>query len=72
MRNKTAHLDIRVEPMLVARIDDWRDTQRIPPTRSAAIVHMIEEFLERELGDARIGSKAWVKSYFDKSRQSGR
>lgn len=48
MLRKTAHIDIRVEPELLARIDDWLDQQRIPPTRSAAIVRMIEEFLERE------------------------
>ena len=45
---KTAHLDIRVEPELVARLDDWLDRQPIPPTRSAAIVHIIERFLEQE------------------------
>lgn len=45
---KTAHIDIRVDPELVARIDSWLDQQRIPPSRSAAIVRMIEIFLERE------------------------
>lgn len=48
MMRKTAHIDIRVEPELLARIDDWCDRQRVPPARSAAIVHMIEEFLEKE------------------------
>ena len=45
---KTAHIDIRVEPALIGRIDDWCDQQRVPPTRSAAVVHMIEAFLAGE------------------------
>jgi hypothetical protein len=48
MQRKTAHIDIRVEPQLIERIDAWRGRQRVPPSRSAAIVHMIEDFLERE------------------------
>jgi len=48
MQRKTAHLDIRVEPELVERIDAWRRTQRVVPSRSAAIVHMIEDYLERD------------------------
>jgi hypothetical protein len=43
---KTAHLDIRVEPELIRRIDAWRDRSPVPPSRSAAIVHMIERFLD--------------------------
>jgi hypothetical protein len=49
MKRKTANIDIRVEPQLVERIDAWRDEQRVPPTRSAAIVYMIEQFLEHDL-----------------------
>jgi metal-responsive CopG/Arc/MetJ family transcriptional regulator len=48
IKRKTANIDIRVEPQLVKRIDAWRDQQRVRPSRSAAIVHMIEDFLERE------------------------
>ena len=48
IKRKTANIDIRVEPQLVERIDAWRDQQRVRPSRSAAIVHMIEDFLERE------------------------
>ena len=48
MQRKTAHIDIRVEPQLIARIDAWRSGQRVPPSRSAAIVHMIEDYLERD------------------------
>ena len=48
MRRKTAHIDIRVEPELVERIDAWRSGQRVLPSRSAAIVHMIEDYLERD------------------------
>jgi len=47
-RRKTAHIDVRVEPELVARIDAWRNQQRVPPTRSAAIVYMIEQFLAHD------------------------
>jgi hypothetical protein len=46
MPRKSAHLDIRVEPELIRRIDAWRDRFPAPPARSAAIVHMIEKFLE--------------------------
>jgi hypothetical protein len=49
MKRKTANLDIRVEPQLVEKIDAWRDRQRVLPSRSAAIVYMIEQFLEHDL-----------------------
>jgi len=38
MKHKTANIDIRVEPELVEKIDAWRAWQRVPPSRSAAIV----------------------------------
>ena len=46
MKRKTANIDVRVEPQLVERIDAWRAWQRVPPSRSAAIVYMLEQFLE--------------------------
>ena len=49
MKRKTANIDIRVEPQLVEKIDAWRDRQRVPPSRSAAIIYMIEQFLEHDL-----------------------
>jgi hypothetical protein len=45
MRRKTAKIYIRVEPQLVERIDAWRVRQQVHPSRTAAIVHMIEHFL---------------------------
>jgi hypothetical protein len=45
---KTANIDFRVEPQLVERIDAWRARQRALPSRSAAIVYMLEEFLEHD------------------------
>ena len=51
MKRKTANIDIRVEPQVVERIDAWRDRQRVPPSRSAAIVYMLEEFLEHNRED---------------------
>jgi hypothetical protein len=48
MGQKTANIDIRVEPQLVERIDAWRARQRVPPSRTAAIVFMIEQFLKHE------------------------
>jgi hypothetical protein len=48
MRRKTANIDVRVEPLLVEKIDAWRARQRVPPSRSAAIVHMLEHFLEHD------------------------
>lgn len=49
MRRKTANIDIRVEPQLVEKIDTWRARQRVPPSRTAAIVHMLEDFLDHDL-----------------------
>jgi hypothetical protein len=49
MRRKTANIDIRVEPQLVEKIDTWRARQRVPPSRAAAIVHMLEDFLDHDL-----------------------
>jgi hypothetical protein len=48
MKRKTANIDIRVEPQLVERIDVWRARQRVLPSRSAAIVYMLEHFLEHD------------------------
>jgi hypothetical protein len=48
MRRKTANIDVRVEPVLVEKIDAWRARQRVPPSRSAAIVYMLEHFLEHD------------------------
>jgi hypothetical protein len=53
MKRKTANIDIRVEPKLVKKIDAWRTRQRIPPSRSAAIVYMLEEFLAHEPPESR-------------------
>jgi hypothetical protein len=59
MKRKTANIDIRVEPQLVERIDAWRDEQRVPPTRSAAIVYMIEQVLEHDL--PRLNAIDWQR-----------
>jgi len=48
MQRKTAKIDIRVEPQFVKRIDAWRNRQRVRPSRSAAVVRMIEEFLQHD------------------------
>jgi hypothetical protein len=48
MGQKTANIDIRVEPRLVEKIDTWRARQRVPPSRSAAVVYMLEHFLEHD------------------------
>jgi hypothetical protein len=48
MRPNAANFTIRVEPQLVEKIDAWRAQQRIPPSRTAAIVCMIEYFLEQD------------------------
>jgi len=56
MRPNAANITIRVEPQLVEKIDTWRARQRIPPSRTAAIVHMIEYFLEQ---DSLPSNAAW-------------
>ena len=48
MKRRTANIDIRVEPQLVESIDAWRARQRVAPSRSAAIVYMLEHFLEND------------------------
>jgi len=48
MPRKTANIVIRVEVQLVEKIDAWRTRQRVPPSRTAAIVHMLEQFLEHD------------------------
>jgi hypothetical protein len=48
MGQKTANIDIRVEPQLVERIDAWRARQRVSPSRTAAIIYMIEQFLKHD------------------------
>jgi hypothetical protein len=45
MKRKTANIDIRVTPELIERIDAWRARQRVPPSRVAAIVYMLNQFL---------------------------
>jgi len=55
--SKTAALDVRVKPELIDRVDRWRAQQRVPPTRSAAIVHMLEHFLELEEGMASLRAR---------------
>jgi hypothetical protein len=57
MKRKTANIDIRVEPQLVEKIDAWRARQRVPPSRSAAIVYMLEEFLARDPSENRSEAK---------------
>jgi hypothetical protein len=48
MKRKTAKIDIRVEPRLVERIDAWRARRHVPSSRAAAIVYMLEHFLEHD------------------------
>jgi len=57
MANKTAALDVRVAPDLVERVDSWRARQIVPPSRSATIVHMIENFLAIEEGMASLRAR---------------
>ena len=59
MKRKTANIDIRVEPKLVEKIDTWRDRQRVPPSRSAAIVYMLEHFLEHD--PPRLNATDWQR-----------
>jgi len=54
---RTAALDLRVEPAFIERIDRWRARQPVPPSRSATIVHMIEDFLDREEGMASLRAR---------------
>jgi hypothetical protein len=52
MKRKTANIDIRVESQLIERIDAWRAQRPVPPSTSAAIVYMLEHFLEHDPGNS--------------------
>ena len=54
MKRKTANIDIRVEPQLVERIDAWRIRQRVPPSRAAAIVYMLDQFLKHDPPELKV------------------
>jgi hypothetical protein len=43
---KTAHLDVRVEPALIDKIDSWRNLQPVPPSRASAISYMLQNWLD--------------------------
>jgi hypothetical protein len=58
MKRKTANIDIRAEPQLVVKIDAWRARQRVRQSRSAAVVFMLEEFLEHDLPEL---NAAWKR-----------
>jgi hypothetical protein len=60
MKRKTAHIDIRVEPAIIEKIDAWCSQQRVRPSRSATILHMIEEFLEHEPPSRHKGVNGYV------------
>jgi hypothetical protein len=62
MKRKTANIDIRVEPRLVERINAWRSQQRVPPSRSAAVV-MLDHFLQDDYPEL---NAAW-KRLFEQS-----
>jgi hypothetical protein len=44
---------------LVEEIDAWRAQQRVPPSRSAAIVYMLEHFLEHD--PPELGAAVWQR-----------
>ena len=56
MKRKTANIDIRVEPELVEKVDAWRARQRVLPSRSAAVVYMLEYFLKHDTTELRRSS----------------
>jgi hypothetical protein len=68
MMYKTANIDIRVEPELIERLDAWRAQQRVPPSRSAAIVYMLEHFLDSELEEAM----ARLRARYEREQQARR
>jgi hypothetical protein len=74
MKWKTANINMRVEPRFVEKIDAWRARQRVPPSRTAAIVYMIEQFLEHD-GARRpwpqVALRPSVKSLFEAAFNSG-
>jgi hypothetical protein len=55
MKRKTENIDMRVEPQLVDKIDAWRARQRVPPSRSAAIVTCLRNFSRATLRKTAVG-----------------
>lgn len=47
-RKKTHHLDLRVCAELIKRLDAWRYRQRIPPSRTATVIHILTAWLDLE------------------------
>lgn len=48
VRKKIAHIDMRVEPEIIAEIDAWRKRQRVYVSRTAAILYMVRQYLDNE------------------------
>jgi hypothetical protein len=42
----TERFEMRFSPELIDKIDQWRETQPVPPSRAAAIRYLIETGLE--------------------------
>lgn len=71
MRNnlKSSMLRIRVEPRLLARIDQFRAEQRIPPNRSATVIHIIEDWLDAESMHSGLTSPMGERRFAPKLRK---
>jgi hypothetical protein len=41
--------EMRVPRELLARVDEWRQEQTVPPTRAAAMRYLIEQGLKNEI-----------------------
>jgi hypothetical protein len=44
---QTERLELRLSPELIRRLDDWRMAQIVPPSRNAAVRHLVEDALAR-------------------------
>ena len=51
MITRTERFELRLEPDLLDRVDDWRAAQRDVPSRSAAVRRLVEQGLGRDNDD---------------------
>ena len=51
MATRTQYLQIRVTPEFLHKIDGWRAEQKLPVTRTAAVVHLIERGFDADARD---------------------
>jgi hypothetical protein len=64
-------ISLRLSDELLQRIDQWRRRQTVPPTRQAAVRHMLDQYLRR-LGEEPDRLARHLAPPTDRERQARR